>query len=153
MESTKSGVENAVTVLKADRVYALHHRDSTVLFTGRTGDQDYGVHKRMSASLPLVPQSRNAKPQKEKSISTPISARVRPVCGDLSHGRLFNRYGPWQEPISRVDRHKCIGCLKCVERCLNEARGVVGRQFTLKEIRVESLSDMPFYSRSGGELP
>ena len=55
-----------------------------------------------------------------------------------------------KQPLSRIDRRKCIGCLKCVENCLVEARGVVGRHFTIDEIRIESTSDLPFYARSGG---
>ena len=54
------------------------------------------------------------------------------------------------KPVLRIDRDKCIGCLKCVDACLSGARGRVGNRLTFQEILRESLSDQPFYKRSGG---
>lgn len=52
--------------------------------------------------------------------------------------------------ICRIDRSKCIGCVKCVEACLSEARGVVGREYSMEEIVREAVADLPFFERSGG---
>lgn len=58
--------------------------------------------------------------------------------------------GPGNKPLLKINRLRCDGCMKCVEACLSGARGGVGREFTLLEIVKESLSDGPFYLRSGG---
>ncbi|MBF0523856.1 MAG: glycyl-radical enzyme activating protein [Deltaproteobacteria bacterium] len=58
--------------------------------------------------------------------------------------------GSGRELICRIDRSKCIGCMSCVEACLSEARGMVGRKFTMEEILRESIADRPFFTRSGG---
>ena len=50
----------------------------------------------------------------------------------------------------RLDRSRCTGCLKCVDACLSGARAGVGNRLTLEQILRESLSDQPFYKRSGG---
>jgi pyruvate formate lyase activating enzyme len=50
----------------------------------------------------------------------------------------------------RLDRTLCEGCMRCVDRCLSDARSVVGQQMGLEEILKEVLSDKPFYNNSGG---
>lgn len=54
------------------------------------------------------------------------------------------------KPVLRFNRDKCIGCMKCVEACLSGARASVGHRLSFDQILRECLSDLPFYSRSGG---
>lgn len=58
--------------------------------------------------------------------------------------------GPDGTPGMQIDRRKCKACLKCVDACLSGARAGVGSRLTLDQILKESLSDAPFYKRSGG---
>jgi glycyl-radical enzyme activating protein family len=52
----------------------------------------------------------------------------------------------------RIDKDKCIGCLRCVEVCPEEAFIVVGRFMTVDEVLKEVLSDKIFYDTSGGGM-
>ncbi len=65
-------------------------------------------------------------------------------------GASFMVIGKGKKSVSGIDRQKCLGCLKCVDACLSEARGIVGREFTMEEILKEAMADLPFFKRSGG---
>jgi pyruvate formate lyase activating enzyme len=57
---------------------------------------------------------------------------------------------PAGKPTLKVDREKCINCLRCTTTCLNEARGAAGNVLSIDEILREVLSDKLFYKNSGG---
>ncbi|MCL6477683.1 MAG: glycyl-radical enzyme activating protein [Peptococcaceae bacterium] len=48
------------------------------------------------------------------------------------------------------DESRCVLCEKCVDYCLNSAREVAGREYTVEELMVEIEKDRPFYDQSGG---
>ncbi len=52
----------------------------------------------------------------------------------------------------RIQKDKCIGCLKCVEVCPESAFVVVGKFMTVEEVMEEVLSDKVFYKTSGGGM-
>lgn len=49
-----------------------------------------------------------------------------------------------------LDRKKCELCETCLDYCLNNAREVVGKEYTIKELIKEISKDMVFYEQSGG---
>lgn len=51
---------------------------------------------------------------------------------------------------SRINRELCIGCGKCVEVCPNEARSLIGKWTSAKEVFEEIKRDAIFYEASGG---
>jgi pyruvate formate lyase activating enzyme len=51
---------------------------------------------------------------------------------------------------SRINRQVCVGCGKCAEVCPNQARGLIGRWTSAKEVFEEIKKDGIFYERSGG---
>jgi pyruvate formate lyase activating enzyme len=52
--------------------------------------------------------------------------------------------------VITTDRTKCTLCGKCVEACTAEARAIVGREVTVREVMAEIEKDIPFYDQSGG---
>jgi len=52
----------------------------------------------------------------------------------------------------RIQKERCIGCLKCVEVCPEDAFVVVGKFMTAEEVLEEVLSDKVFYKTSGGGM-
>ena len=49
-----------------------------------------------------------------------------------------------------ADRSKCDACGTCADACLNNAREVCGRTYTIKELIREIEKDQMFYEESGG---
>lgn len=49
-----------------------------------------------------------------------------------------------------IDRALCQRCGICAENCYSEALVMVGKEYTLEELREEALKDRPFYEASGG---
>ena len=49
-----------------------------------------------------------------------------------------------------IDRDLCEACMRCVSRCLSDARSIAGQELSFEEILKEVLSDKPFYVNSGG---
>jgi pyruvate formate lyase activating enzyme len=66
--------------------------------------------------------------------------------GDLELGAAGN------ENIRRIklDRALCDDCGRCAETCYPEALFVSGKDYTVDELYVKVLSDLPFYRKSGG---
>jgi pyruvate formate lyase activating enzyme len=54
------------------------------------------------------------------------------------------------EEKSQTDRNLCKACGKCVDVCPNEARGIMGKYATVKEVFDDVMKDDIFYRRSGG---
>ncbi len=52
--------------------------------------------------------------------------------------------------LPQRDRDKCSQCMKCVLECPTGALEQVGETLTMDDILRESVSDMPFYRKSGG---
>ncbi len=52
----------------------------------------------------------------------------------------------------RIQKERCIGCLRCVEACPENAFIVVGRFMTVDEVMDEVMSDEIFYKTSGGGI-
>jgi pyruvate formate lyase activating enzyme len=50
----------------------------------------------------------------------------------------------------KIDRLKCVRCMKCVDACLSGARAVVGQELSMDDVLKEVLSDRLFYGNSGG---
>lgn len=50
----------------------------------------------------------------------------------------------------KTEEDKCTLCEKCVDACINNAREIVGKQYTLDEIMKEIGKDKLFYEQSGG---
>ncbi|MFD3158532.1 trans-4-hydroxy-L-proline dehydratase activase [Haloimpatiens sp. FM7330] len=48
------------------------------------------------------------------------------------------------------DREKCIACGKCVDFCSNNAREIVGKEVSVREVIKEVEKDIIFYEESGG---
>lgn len=48
------------------------------------------------------------------------------------------------------DPARCVLCETCVDFCLNSAREVAGREYTVDELMEEIEKDRPFYEQSGG---
>jgi pyruvate formate lyase activating enzyme len=48
------------------------------------------------------------------------------------------------------DRDRCVLCEECVDSCLNSAREVAGRAYTVGQLLAEIEKDRPFYEQSGG---
>ena len=51
---------------------------------------------------------------------------------------------------NKIDRLKCILCMKCVQECPYNAFETVGKEVTVKEIYSQILTDLPFYGDTGG---
>lgn len=49
-----------------------------------------------------------------------------------------------------TDRDICTACGECADACLNDAREIVGRQYTVNEIVSAVMRDIMFYEESGG---
>jgi pyruvate formate lyase activating enzyme len=54
------------------------------------------------------------------------------------------------KPELKLDRTKCLRCMKCVDTCLNGARSVIGQSLSIDQIIKEVASDNLFYINSGG---
>lgn len=52
----------------------------------------------------------------------------------------------------RIQKDRCIGCLRCVDICPERAFVVVGRFMTVDEVMDEVTSDKIFYKTSGGGI-
>ncbi len=52
----------------------------------------------------------------------------------------------------KIEKDKCIGCLKCIEACPEDAFVVVGKFMTVDEVMEEVISDKIFYKTSGGGI-
>lgn len=52
--------------------------------------------------------------------------------------------------VATTDDSKCILCGKCTEFCINEARNLVGKEFSPKELLKEIKKDEIFYEESDG---
>lgn len=87
------------------------------------------------------PESNLVRPQigffPEKCVGCRMCAQVCPS------GELFVTEG-------QVDWQGCVGCLKCVEQCLYEARIGYGRQMSAGEVVQKVLRDRVFYKNSDG---
>lgn len=51
---------------------------------------------------------------------------------------------------SETDRLRCTHCESCLDRCLNNAREIAGKQYTVDELLKEIEKDQVFYEQSGG---
>ena len=51
-----------------------------------------------------------------------------------------------------MDREKCTACGVCTDWCLNNAREVAGKEYTIKELVKEAEKDRMFYEDSGGGI-
>lgn len=49
-----------------------------------------------------------------------------------------------------TDRSLCITCGRCLDSCVNNAREICGRAYTVRELVTEVLKDQAFYETSGG---
>ena len=49
-----------------------------------------------------------------------------------------------------TDRRLCTGCGTCEEACLNEARKITGKEYTVDEVMEIVVKDMDYYRNSGG---
>lgn len=49
-----------------------------------------------------------------------------------------------------MERELCNTCKKCLDCCIHNARELVGKQYTIKELVKEASKDMMFYEQSGG---
>jgi pyruvate formate lyase activating enzyme len=54
------------------------------------------------------------------------------------------------DPNGMLTRSGCAGCGRCVEVCLNGAREIAGKSFSVDEIMEEIDRDAAFYEQSGG---
>ncbi|WP_130805880.1 trans-4-hydroxy-L-proline dehydratase activase [Senegalia massiliensis] len=52
--------------------------------------------------------------------------------------------------VATTEDSKCILCGKCTDFCINEARNLVGKEFSAKELLKEIKKDEIFYEESGG---
>jgi len=50
----------------------------------------------------------------------------------------------------KIDRFKCVRCMKCVDACLSGARAIIGQELSMDDVLKEVLSDRLFYGNSGG---
>ena len=48
------------------------------------------------------------------------------------------------------DARLCLRCGKCAEACVNNAREIVGAEYTIERLLAEIERDRPFYDQSGG---
>ena len=60
---------------------------------------------------------------------------------------------PFQEKyVALTDRNKCANCGKCVEVCPNNAREIVGKEMTVREVVDNVVRDKLFFDGSGGGI-
>ena len=52
--------------------------------------------------------------------------------------------------LAVTDRSLCRACGDCVDSCVNNAREICGRSYTVRELVEEALKDRAFYETSGG---
>ena len=52
--------------------------------------------------------------------------------------------------IAKTEREKCILCETCLDYCINSAREIVGKQYSVDELLKEIDKDKMFYEESGG---
>lgn len=55
-----------------------------------------------------------------------------------------------RDGIACTDRTKCELCRECLDHCVNNAREIVGKEYTISELMKEIEKDCMFYEESGG---
>lgn len=60
-------------------------------------------------------------------------------------GAIQATQGGWVQ-----DHSKCISCENCIDFCVNNAREMAGREYTVHDVMAEIERDRPFYEQSGG---
>ena len=55
-----------------------------------------------------------------------------------------------RDGIACTDRTKCELCRECLDHCVNNAREIVGKEYTISELIKEIEKDCMFYEESGG---
>lgn len=54
------------------------------------------------------------------------------------------------DKILRIDRNKCVNCLKCAQACVNDTLKIFGVDYTVGELMDVIKADRKFYDTSGG---
>lgn len=55
-----------------------------------------------------------------------------------------------EKSLAKTDRKECTLCETCLDYCVNGAREIVGKQYSIKELLEEIDKDKMFYEESGG---